>query len=268
MRIAIRHTLSLTPPPDTGNLVFQLLLTPGGGATQRIERWSLEAAGIANAARFPDAFGNAVHFVNQMRPEGPIVIAASGIVETFDRNGVLGKPTGEPVPALYLRATTLTKVPVTLYGKFRAGRDDRIATLHALMARVGEVLGGSEEANQRQSQDQDDAGQSQSQTAATPRGDAALLAHGFIGSARALDIPARYVSGYLFGMDGKPALHAWAEAYDPGLGWIGFDPSLQLCPTERHVRLSVGLDALSTTPVRAVPDGEGVRTLEISVEAA
>ncbi|KKB06714.1 hypothetical protein VE25_21340 [Devosia geojensis] len=263
MRIAIRHTLSLTPPPDTNNLVFQLLLTPGSGATQKLERWSVEAPGTSNAARFVDAFGNLVHFVNQMRPDGPLAITASGIVETFDRNGVLGKPGGEPVPALFLRATTLTRVPVTLYGKFRSTREDRIATLHALMARVGEVLGGSE-AGQQQSQD----GQSQSQTSGAPKADAALLAHGFVGAARALDIPARYVSGYLFGADEKPAPHAWAEAYDPGLGWIGFDPSLQLCPTERHVRLSVGLDALSTTPVRAVPDGEGVKTLEVRVEAA
>jgi len=264
MRIAIRHTLSLTPPPDTGNLVFQLLLTPGSGATQRVERWSVEAAGIGNAARFPDAFGNMVHFVNQMRPDGPLAITASGIVETFDRNGVIGKPAGEPVPGLFLRATTLTRVPVTLYGKFRNAKEDRIATLHALMARVGEVLGGTEAASQQQDQD----GQGQSQAAYVPKPDAALLAHGFIGAARALDIPARYVSGYLFGQEDKPALHAWAEAYDPALGWIGFDPSLQLCPTERHVRLSVGLDALSTTPVRAVPDGEGVRTLEVGVEAA
>jgi len=263
MRIAIRHTLSLVPPPDTSNLVFQLLLTPGSGPTQKLERWSVEAPGIGNAARFADAFGNLVHLVNQLRPEGPIAITASGIVETFDRSGVVGKPTGEPVPALFLRATTLTRVPVTLYGKFRSSKDDRIATLHGLMARVGEVLGGNEDP-QRQDQD----GQSQSQALDTPKPDAALLAHGFIGAARALDIPARYVSGYLLGEEGKPALHAWAEAYDPGLGWIGFDPSLQLCPTERHVRLSVGLDALSTTPVRAVPDGEGTRTLEISVEAA
>lgn len=264
MRIAIRHQLSITPPPETGNMVFQLLMTPGSGTTQKVERWSVEMAGISNAARFADAFGNTVHFVNQMRPEGPVGITATGLVETFDRNGVLGKPAGEPVPGLYLRATTLTKVPVTLYGKFRGMKDDRIGLLHALMARVGEVL-GAEDAQAGQNQD----GQSQTQGAGEARkADAPLLAHGFVGAARALDIPARYVSGYLLGDGDTCGLHAWAEAYDPGLGWIGFDPYLQICPSERHVRLCVGLDALSTTPVRAVPDGNGVRTISVSVEAA
>ncbi|GLQ53045.1 transglutaminase family protein [Devosia nitrariae] len=266
MRIAIHHQLSITPPPETGNMVFQLLMTPRSGATQKVERWSVETTGIGNAARYADAFGNTVHFVNQMRPEGPVGITATGVVETSDRNGVLGKPTGEPVPGLYLRATTLTKVPVTLYGKFRGMKDDRIGLLHALMARVGEVLGGEEmQAGQLQSQD----GQSQTQTVGEARkADAALLAHGFIGAARALDIPARYVSGYLLGDGEPPGLHGWAEAYDPGLGWIGFDPYLQICPSEQHVRLCVGLDALSTTPVRAVPDGNGVKTIAVSVEAA
>jgi transglutaminase-like putative cysteine protease len=263
MRSAIRHQLSITPPPETGNMVFQLLMTPGSGATQKVERWSVEMAGIGNAARFADAFGNTTHFVNQMRPDGPVSITAMGVVETFDSNGVLGKPTGEPVPGLYLRATTLTKVPVTLYGKFRGVKDDRIGLLHALMARVGEVL-GAEDAAAGQSQE----GQSQSQGGGEARKtDAALLAHGFIGAARALDIPARYVSGYLLGDSDTPGPHAWTEAYDPGLGWIGFDPSLNICPTERHVRLCVGLDALSTTPVRAVPDGNGVKTMGVSVEA-
>lgn len=281
MRIAITHTLSIAPPAGTGNLVFQLLLTPSDGPGQRVERWEIEMDGLENAARFRDGFGNLMHFGNRLRPGGAITISASGIVETIDTNGVLGTPAGEPVPALYRRSTTLTRVPVTLYGKFRAMKGNRIELLHGLMARIGEVLG--EEAPQSQSQSQGQSqgeGQSQSQSqsgegqagtepprSGRARADAALLAHGFIGAARALDIPARYVSGYLLDEE-FPSPHAWAEAYVPGLGWVGFDPLLQLCPTEQHVRLSAGLDALSTTPFRAVPAGEGARTHEVSVTPA
>jgi hypothetical protein len=45
----------------------------------------------------------------------------------------------------------------------------------------------------------------------------------FIAAARALGIPARYVSGYLL-MDDRvdqDAGHAWAEAFVANLGWVG-----------------------------------------------
>ena len=63
-----------------------------------------------------------------------------------------------------------------------------------------------------------------------------------------------------------PAFHAWAEAYDEGLGWIGFDARLQICPADRHVRLAAGLDASGTRPVRMVPAGDA-GDVEVSVEA-
>jgi transglutaminase-like putative cysteine protease len=76
------------------------------------------------------------------------------------------------------------------------------------------------------------------------------------------------VTGYLVGaLEGQAAFHAWAEAYDEALGWIGFDPMLQLCPTDRHVRLATGLDALGARPLRMVPADE-VSELDVIVEAA
>ena len=113
-----------------------------------------------------------------------------------------------------------------------------------------------------QSQSQDGLAQSQSQsdsdtadereTAAAPR-----FAHAFVGAVRALGLPARYVTGFLAAGEDRPAaFHAWAEAYDDRLGWIGFDAALGLCPTDRHVRVAAGLDARATLPVRAVPQIE------------
>ena len=268
MRIAIRHQLSVTPPAGTANAVLQLLLTPQSGPTQTVESWSVEMAGIGNAGRFSDAYGNIAHLVNQSRPEGDLVVTVKGVIETTDRHGVLGRVGGEPVPALYRRVTPLTKAPVTLYGKYRNARESRLDVLHGLMARVGEMLGTDEAP--AQSQMQADGGQSQSQGGVDkPLPPASDYAHSFVGGARALDIPARYVTGYLVDAeDGVAAFHAWAEAFDDGLGWIGFDPRLQICPTDRHVRLAAGLDGLSTQPLRLVPAGDGVKEIEISVAAA
>lgn len=266
MRITIRHQLSTTPPAGSPNAVLQLLLTPLSGPTQNVESWRVEMGGIAAEGRFTDAFGNVAHLVNQRQPEGALLVTAEGVVNTMDRHGVFGRNGPGPVPALFKRVTPLTKAPVSLYGKFRGSKDSRIDLLHALMARVGEVLGEPE--GQSQSQD----GQSQMQASGAMAEDtrpaATDYAHSFIGAARALDIPARYITGYLVGDEDDPAsVHAWAEAYDERLGWVGFDAKLGLCPTDRHVRLAVGLDALAAQSLRAVPAGDGPRELGISIVA-
>lgn len=266
MRIAIRHQLNVTPALGTPNAVLQLLLTPQNGPTQKLESWSVDMPGIGNAGRFTDAFGNVAHLVNQSRPEGALAVTVTGVVVTSDKHGVLGRPGGEPVPALYGRVTSLTPAPAGLPRKFRDRGTNRLDILHGLMAWLGEALGAPELRTQTQMQMAADGSQVQSQ-GRTSKVAARDYAHAFIGACRALDIPARYVTGYLAeAADGQAAFHAWAEAYDDRLGWVGFDPVLQLCPTDRHVRLAVGLDALGAQPVRLVPAGDGVNDIEVKVE--
>lgn len=266
MQIAIRHKLSLALGSGIGRAIQHVLLTPQTGPTQTVREWTIEMPGFDRAESFVDAFGNRAHVVTQTKPEAELTISVTGLVDTIDRNGVIGRLQGDIPPALYRRPTALTKPIGAISSKFRTAPksgQDRIALLHGLMARVAEVVGGGE---QSQSQSQDGQGQSQEQAQAA-RPPAADFAHAFIGAARALEIPARYVTGYLFD-DETPTLHAWAEAWDDGLGWIGFDPVLVVCPTDRHVRVAVGLDAVATMAVRAVPVVGEPKVVSMVVEAA
>ena len=259
MLISIRHTIRLSIGEGAARAIQRLLLTPRTSSVQTVEDWRIEAPGMDGDAGFVDAYGNRVHLSSQTRPDPEVVIEVGGTVRTHDQHGVVGRLEGDPVPALFRRVTPLTRPIGAITSRVRNmpkdGRD-RLGFLHALMERVGEVLGEGKQ-SQSQSQDNESLEQEQSQEphARRERASASAHAHAFIGAARALDVPARYVAGYHVpdDEDAAVAFHAWAEAWDDGLGWIGFDAMLGYCPTERHVRVAVGLDADSAAPVRSVP---------------
>ena len=84
--------------------------------------------------------------------------------------------------------------------------------------------------------------------------------------------PARYVSGYLRNDDpdlhvGRTS-HSWAEAWVPGLEWVGFDPANDISPRGDSLRVAVGLDYRDAAPVsgRRVGFGDAKMTVEAAIK--
>jgi len=100
------------------------------------------------------------------------------------------------------------------------------------------------------------------------------FAHLQIGCLRSLGLPARYVSGYLATRPppGQPRLvgadvsHAWISAFDPATGWVDFDPTNGLIPTQQHVTLAWARDYREVCPVRGITVGGETHWLGVSVD--
>jgi transglutaminase-like putative cysteine protease len=100
------------------------------------------------------------------------------------------------------------------------------------------------------------------------------FAHVMIACLRAMGLPACYLSGYLETrpppgqprLVGADASHAWVGIYAPGTGWMELDPTNDIVPGMRHVRLAKGRDYGDVAPLRGTLYGGGEHTLTVSVD--
>lgn len=267
MRIHISHATTYhydTPP--TG--VTQLLrLTPRNHDGQYVVSWRIDVSENCQLDQHEDAFGNITHVFTVEGPFSELRLTVDGEVETQDTQGVVRGTVERFPPGLYLRETPLTRIDPAIAAFARTsweeGGGDPLKAMHSLTARLHEAMAF-------------ESGPTATTTAAPEafalkRGVCQDFGHIFIAAARSLGVPARYVSGHFHRSDGvtaQQAGHAWAEAYVPVLGWVAFDPANEMCATDAHVRVAVGLDYLGAAPVRGTRQGGGAETMQVDVNVA
>jgi transglutaminase-like putative cysteine protease len=259
MLVSVRHSTRYTYGGPGSHAVQRLRLTPSETRAQRVRRWWIEAEGVEHAAAYLDGCGNRVHLITHCKPFTELIITASGEVETTDTGGVIGE-IGEANPLLFLKPTALTQSSAAI----DALADDlpgksALDRLHALLEAVARRV--------RYMTDSTGSLTTAAQAFEAGQGVCQDHAHIFIAAARRMGIPARYVCGYLHveGEEQAVAHHAWAEAHVRNLGWVGFDPANDICPTDRYVRLASGFDAPSAAPITGTRRGGGNETLNVDV---
>ncbi|MET0393613.1 MAG: transglutaminase family protein [Chitinophagaceae bacterium] len=98
------------------------------------------------------------------------------------------------------------------------------------------------------------------------------FAHVMLEILRNFGIPSRYVSGYICpnknGMRGEGATHAWVEAWIPGEGWTGIDPTNNVWVTNHHVKLAVGRNFTDCSPVKGTFKGPARQSLSVFVSVS
>lgn len=100
------------------------------------------------------------------------------------------------------------------------------------------------------------------------------FAHLALACCRAVRLPARYVSGYLLTRppEGRPKLagadasHAWFSVWTPECGWVDFDPTNRLMPSDEHITFAYGREYGDISPVSGVLLGGGSHSADVAVD--
>ena len=264
MRLRIAHTTSYRYEPAATGVIQILRMTPGSHDGQYVAEWQIDVSTDSRLDVHEDAFGNVTHVLTY-GPLDELTIHVEGLIETHDTGGVL-RGTDERFPeSLFLRSTALTEANPAMAQFARELRaesgDDTLGFLHTLLVQIYEHMTFDENPTH--------SGTSAIEAFNLKRGVCQDYAHIFIACARSGGLPARFVSGHFLRSDGvtsQQAGHAWAEAFVPDLGWIGFDAANGICTTDAHVRVAVGLDYLGAAPIRGTRYGGGAETLTVEVK--
>ncbi len=259
MRLNIRHQTSYRYSQPITYAIQTLRLSPRSYEGLNVIQWRVRGETRYELPSFIDGYGNLVHCHTVNRPHENASILVEGEVETSVTDGVV-RGTAETFPPIfYLRHTRLTAIDPAIAELALSRRGNAYDRLMGLMEEVRarvDYKSGVTQANT-----------TAAEALTLGAGVCQDHAHIFIAGARAMGMPARYIGGYLWtgGDDEYQASHAWAEAYIPDFGWVGFDPSNRTRPTEAYVRASVGLDYWSAAPVRGVRRGDGEESLAVRV---
>jgi len=264
MRLEIVHDTRYRYTSPIAETVMELRLRPMDGNGQRCVEFDLDVSAGIDPGTYQDGYGNVVHYFNLVRPHSALSVTSRSIVETGIEPDT---DAGEELVQDFLRfRSPVNDVPGVreMANRFAianptSGADVERALDELTLAISREFAYDRAVTNVYSAVDE---------VLALRSGVCQDFARLFIAVARAMGVPARYVSGYIHDPRGKRVMgasHAWGEAWVPGHGWIGYDATHPIRITENHVRIAVGRDYGDAAPTRGVYVGSATGTMDVKV---
>jgi transglutaminase-like putative cysteine protease len=278
MIYSVRHTTTFRYEPAVRESVMEVRLQPRSDGEQRCLSFTLDVDPAANIMQYRDFTGNTVHHFDIAGSHTQVKVTAQSAVEVQSVPAPRAADSGDwadldaliagndhwemLLPSHFAHSNAQLEQLAKELGCERRGNpldlltglNEAIYKLFAYVPNSTKVDSPIEEALQaRQGVCQD-------------------FAHIMIALVRRMNIPCRYVSGYMFHRDDdendrsfEGASHAWVEALVPRLGWVAFDPTNNLVGGDRHIRVAIGRDYADVPPTRGVYKGEAQSELSVAV---
>lgn len=266
MRLSIRHETRYFYEGGAQGATMRLRLKPVDNAVQQVRDWRILVNDEPVENFSLNSFGVPEALWRTAQRIGEAVVVAEGTVETVDRAGVIGFGEEPVSPRVFLRQGDYTRSApgLSALAAEAASPDGMLASLHALSRLVHERLAYKKDAT--------DSATTAAQALEMGCGVCQDFTHVFIAAAREMGAPTRYVAGYVYDEEGDLDTeetghsHGWAESFLDGLGWVGFDPTRKICVTDQYVRLSWGIDAFDSAPLRGVAQLSGAIGMNVDVQ--
>jgi transglutaminase-like putative cysteine protease len=271
----IKHITQYTYDQPVTDSVNQVMLYPLEDERQSVSSHQLEVSGKPAIEVFTDHFGNRLGIFTLMEPHAQLSIVSHAGVETMAYvPPASGADAGSQWKALGALAGDYQYMDYLQQEDFTAAA----AVQQQVLATASKQMTPLEAAEKLSafvySSFQYQKGITSVETSIDEvwrlrAGVCQDFAHILLVMLRMLYIPARYVSGYICPVNaelrGEGATHAWVEAFLPGYGWLGLDPTNNCIASDRHIRLAVGRSFGDCTPVKGTYRGTAAHTLEVSV---
>src|SRR5271168_5034612 len=277
MAYSVRHITSFRYEPAVRESVMEVRMQPRTDFRQRCLSFTLDVQPRATMMVYRDFYGNAVHHFDIPQKHSLIEVTAQAIVDVLPAQDFAQDDAGDCndldarvaqtdywemlLPSQYAAPTDLLE---NLAGELELQRRGKpLALLQEINARLYEMFDYVPNTTNVDSPIDD--------ALAARRGVCQDFAHIMIALVRQLQIPCRYVSGYLYhgakshDRSTAGATHAWVEAYLGEVGWVEFDPTNDLLSCERHIRVAEGRDYSDIPPTRGVHKGKPETELLVSV---
>jgi len=264
MKLYVEHNTIFQYDAPVYETATELRLQPvdGSGDRQRCERFTVQVDPPAPIFHYTDFYNNVVHHFNLLRSHNQLTIKANSVVVTgipspftpaddiLLRDLLLETRYVRCNDAVFAFAEPLKSERIDIFAERVAGKifetfiyEPGVTGVHSTSTEVMEL----------------------------GRGVCQDFAHIMLAVLRCHGVPARYVSGYLYGGPGTEehprASHAWCEVYGGSeMGWLGFDPTNeQLLVDERYVKIGSGRDYGDVSLVRGTFKGHATEKLQVDV---
>jgi transglutaminase-like putative cysteine protease len=279
MKLEITHLTRYHYTIQAMESVNEIRLTPSTNHRQSCYQHTITIEPSVSLFSYDDFFGNRVHSFSVVDPHQELMIQTSSIVVTDDlepeRKQFLSLEEQKEMlcserfinqHAEYLMDSKYTYIAPALAEQF--ARSELTMSIEKQIKLISETIFTNFEYNPYAT----NVKTTIAEIVNLRQGVCQDFAHLMIALCKNIQVPARYVSGYHFvgdlqggHADYEQASHAWVEAFVPGIGWVGYDPTNNGDINWRYVKLCHGRDYEDIVPVKGIYRGSEQQRLEVVV---
>ncbi len=276
MKLHVLHRTRFKYGANVHESFNEARLQPTSAGAQVCHSFVLKVLPTTRLSHYLDFNLNCVHLFEINQPHSELTVEANAVVTTGDKPALPPELTPAPLSRLpecarldrcydFLQSSTYVEVSAELW---RLGIDATEGQTDVWQASRG-IMGYIH----REFRYQSGATHAHTHMREVLKSRAGVcqdFAHVMLGLCRALKIPARYVSGYLYNgpadqLKGAQASHAWVEVYVLGHGWCGLDPTNNRAADGHYVKVAHGRDFADVSPLKGTYRGTAKRELLVDV---